>query len=160
MVSPMRTLLRLLICLAISCSLGLASIASQAAVPLAKAGCCAQMEKDAEPKDCGQHSQKNEDKQCCSMCAFCVAVLATKTPFVYPPTGEESFATLSLREHVRSERPPVPPPRASSVGRCLARPATAGRGEGNSTGGFYEIPIDAHRGYRAGWHSKRNVALS
>jgi len=26
------------------------------------------------------------------------------------PTGEESFAALSIREHVRSHRPPVPPP--------------------------------------------------
>jgi hypothetical protein len=71
------------------------------------------MKKDVEPKDCGQHSPKsNEDKQCCSMCAFCLAVLPTKTPFVYPPAGEEFFATLAMREHVRSHRPPVPPPRA------------------------------------------------
>ena len=103
MVSPMRTLLRLLICLAISCSLGLAAIAARGGLSQAKTGCCAQIEKDVEAKDCGQHSSKsNDDKQCCSMCVFCAAILATKTPFVYPPTGEESFATLLVREHVRS----------------------------------------------------------
>ena len=110
---PMRAVLRLLFCLTISCSLGLAAIPAQVGTPQVRAGCCAQMKKDVEPKDCGQHSQKsNEDKQCCSMCAFCLAILPTKTPFVFPPAGEEFFATLAMREHVRSHRPPVPPPRA------------------------------------------------
>jgi hypothetical protein len=109
----MRTALRFFLCLAISCSLALAAIPSQAGTLQAKTGCCAQMKKDAETKDCGQHSPKsNEDKQCCSMCAFCLAILATKKSFVYPPTGEESFATLSIHERIRSDRPPVPPPRA------------------------------------------------
>lgn len=112
MVLPMRTVFRLLICLAISWSLGLAAIAAQGGIAPAKTGCCAQMEKNVEPNDCGQHSPKNDDKQCCSMCAFCSAILATKTPFVYPPTGDESFMALSVREHIRSRRPPVPPPRA------------------------------------------------
>jgi hypothetical protein len=110
----MRTVLRLLACLAISASIAVAAIPAQTALPQAvKAGCCAAMKKDAQPNDCGHHSPKsNEDKQCCLMCAFCLAVLTEKTPFVYPPSGEESVATLALREHVLSQRPPVPPPRA------------------------------------------------
>ena len=108
----MRTAFHFLFCLTISCSLGLAAIPAPVAAPQVRTGCCAQMKKDAEPKDCGQHSPKSNEDKCCSMCAFCLAVLPTKTPFVYPPTGEEFFATLSMREHVRSHRPPVPPPRA------------------------------------------------
>ena len=34
------------------------------------------------------------------------------------------------------------------------------RGEGNSTGGFYEIPTDDRGGSRAGRHSERNIAFS
>lgn len=110
----MRTVLRLLVCLVISASITVTAIPAQAALPqVVKAGCCAAMKKDAPANDCGHHSPKsNEDKQCCSMCAFCLAILPTKTPFVYPPTGEESFAMLSIHERIRSDRPPVPPPRA------------------------------------------------
>jgi hypothetical protein len=79
-----------------------------------KAGCCAKMKTEQAANDCGQHAPNpTQDKQCCSGCVFCLAILlSTKTPFVYPPTGEESFATLAIREHVRSYRPSVPPPRA------------------------------------------------
>lgn len=110
----MRTVLRLLVCLVISASIAVAAIPTQAVLPqVVKAGCCAAMTKDAQPNDCGHHSPKsNEDKQCCLTCAFCLAVLTPKTPFVYPPTGEESFATLAIRGLVRSQQPPVPPPRA------------------------------------------------
>ena len=34
------------------------------------------------------------------------------TPFVYPPVGDETFAAYISSEHSRSQRPPVPPPRA------------------------------------------------
>jgi hypothetical protein len=111
----MRTTLRLLLCLAISCSIALAVSPAQSAVPkMEKASCCAKMKTEEAANDCGQHAPKpTQDKQCCSGCVFCLAILlSTTTPFVYPPTGEESFATLAIREHVRSHRPPVPPPRA------------------------------------------------
>ena len=39
-------------------------------------------------------------------------VLATASPFVYPPVGDENFAAYVLSEHTRSQPPPVPPPRA------------------------------------------------
>jgi hypothetical protein len=34
-----------------------------------------------------------------------------------------------------------------------------GRGEGNSTGGFYEILMDDRGSHRAGRHSERNFAF-
>ena len=111
----MRAVLRLFVCLVTSVSIAAAVIPAQAAAPLVlKAGCCARMKMDAPANDCGHHAPKpDQDKQCCSGCVFCVAILSPAArPFVYPPTGEESFATFSIREHVRSDRPPVPPPRA------------------------------------------------
>jgi len=111
----MRAVLRLLVCLVTSGSIAIAAIPAQAAVPqVGKAGCCAKMKMGVPENDCGHHAPKSgQDKQCCSGCVFCLAVLLpAPTPFVYPPTGEESFATLSIRDHVRSHRPPVPPPRA------------------------------------------------
>lgn len=115
MIRFVRTALRLLICLAIFGSLGLAAMPTRVAAEQIKTGCCAKMKKEAEPKDCGQHSHKsNEDKQCCSLCVFCLATIASMaTPFVYPPIGEETFAAFISREHDRSHRPPVPPPRAA-----------------------------------------------
>jgi hypothetical protein len=111
----MRTALRLVLGLAISCSLAVAAIPTRVAAEQIKTGCCAKMKKEAEAKDCGQHAPKsNEDKQCCSLCVFCLATLASvTTPFVYPPTGDETFAAFISREHDRSHRPPVPPPRAA-----------------------------------------------
>jgi hypothetical protein len=107
--------LRLLVCLVTSGSIAIAVIPAPAAVPqLVKAGCCAKMKMGVQENDCGHYPPKSDqDKQCCSGCVSCLAVLLPATTrFVYPPTGEESFATLSIREHVRSHRPPVPPPRA------------------------------------------------
>src|SRR5216110_2221971 len=111
----MRAVMRLLVFLVTSASIAVAVIPAQAAVPLVlKAGCCAKMKMGVQDNDCGHHSPKSDqDKQCCSGCVFCLAVLLpAPTRFVYPPIGEESFATLSVRDHIRSHRPPVPPPRA------------------------------------------------
>lgn len=102
-------------CVAIFGSLGLAAVPTPVAAEQVKIGCCARMKKDAGAKDCGQHAPKsNEDKQCCSLCVFCLATLASMaTPFVYPPMGEETFAAFISRAHDRLHRPPVPPPRAA-----------------------------------------------
>jgi hypothetical protein len=71
------------------------------------------MKSQAAIDGCGHHAPKSDpDKQACSGCVFCLAaVLSSTAPFVYPPMGEESFATFSARELVRSHRPHVPPPR-------------------------------------------------
>ena len=108
-------MLRLLVCLVISASIAVAVIPVQATVPqVVKAGCCAKMKMDAQTNDCGHHAPKSDrEKECCVACAFGLALFFTPaTPFIHSPSGGESFATLSVREHVRSHRPPVPPPRA------------------------------------------------
>ena len=111
--SPVRALLRLLVCLATSAAIAAAVVPAQAVAPQAKAGCCATMKMDAPADDCGHHAPKsNQEKECCAACMSCLAVLSSVTPFVYPPTGEESFAAFTFSGSDRSHRPPVPPPRA------------------------------------------------
>ena len=79
-----------------------------------KAGCCAAMKAGAKLHECDQPAPKSEDdKQCCAACALGCAVLVTAgAPFVYPSTGEEKFAVFISSGRLRSDRPPVPPPRA------------------------------------------------
>jgi hypothetical protein len=111
----MGAALRLLVCLAISASIAVAVIPTQAAVPqVVKAGCCAKMKMDPQANDCGHRAPKSEkEKECCAACVFGLALFfVPATPFVYSSSGEESFASLSICEHFRSDRPPVPPPRA------------------------------------------------
>jgi ferredoxin len=88
----------------------------QAAAPkIEKTKCCAKMKAKAGGDDCAQHAPKSDqEKQCCAGCVICVAVLPTSAmAFVYPPTGDESFARFFVRELIRSDRPQVPPPRCS-----------------------------------------------
>ncbi|PYJ08197.1 MAG: hypothetical protein DMF06_13455 [Verrucomicrobia bacterium] len=109
----MRALLRLLVCLATSLAIAVAVIPAQAMAPQAKAGCCATMKMDGPGDDCGHHVPKsNQEKECCAACMSCLAVLSSAAPFVYSPTGEESFAAFTISGQARSHRPPVPPPRA------------------------------------------------
>jgi hypothetical protein len=115
MLHVMRGTLRLLLCLVTCASVAVAVIPAQAAVPqVVKAGCCAKMKMDAQANDCGHHAPKSDqEKECCAACVFGLALFfMPATPFVYSPSGEESFVMLAVREHVRSHRPPVPPPRA------------------------------------------------
>jgi hypothetical protein len=62
-----------------------------------------------------------------------------------------------------SRATPLAPSTCSSAARLIRLQRwlvrRGGREEGNSTGGFYEIPIDDRGGYRAGRHSERNFAL-
>ena len=111
----MRAVPRLLVCLLTSASIAVAVIPAQAVVPqVVKAGCCAKMKMDAPANDCGHHAPKSDpEKECCAACVFGLALFFTPaTPFIYSPSGEESFASLAIHDHVRSDRPPVPPPRA------------------------------------------------
>ncbi|MFL6521115.1 MAG: hypothetical protein ACJ8NS_12910 [Chthoniobacterales bacterium] len=64
--------------------------------------------------ECDRHPPKpDSDKQCCAACIFGLAgVIAAAAPFIYPPIGDETFATFVASEQTRSQRPPVPPPRA------------------------------------------------
>jgi len=111
----MRAVLRLLVCLLTSASFVAAVIPAQAVPsPVREAGCCAKLEVESQQNNCGDHVPKSDpEEDCCAVCVPCAVILPPTTrPFVYPPTGEESFTILSIREHVRSHRPPVPPPRA------------------------------------------------
>jgi hypothetical protein len=111
----MRAVLRLLLCLLLSCSIAFAVVPREPLVPaIEKTDCCAKMKMESAAHDCERHAPKSDqDQQCCAFCAFGLAVLASSaTPFVYPPVGDETFAAYISSEHSRSQRPPVPPPRA------------------------------------------------
>ena len=111
----MQAVLRLLVCLAIFCSIALGAVPMQVGLPqIEKAGCCTKMKAEAKLHDCERHQRKSDnDKECCAACALGCAVLATAgTPFVYPCMGDEKFAAFISSERLRSDRPPVPPPRA------------------------------------------------
>jgi len=111
----MRGPFRFLLCLLLSCSISFAVIPRQPLVSeFQKVDYCAKMKAQSASHDCERHAPKPEpDKQCCAACAFgLAAVIAAATPFVYPPVGDETFAAYISSEHSRSQRPPVPPPRA------------------------------------------------
>jgi anaerobic selenocysteine-containing dehydrogenase len=111
----MQTVLRLLICLVISGSIALGAVPMRISLPqVEKAGCCAKMKAEPKSQACDRHAPKSEDdKQCCAACALGCAVLANAgIPFVYPANGDEKFAAFISSERLRSDRPPVPPPRA------------------------------------------------
>jgi hypothetical protein len=93
----------------------LAVVPVQAAPKIEKTKCCAKTNAKTTADDCAQHAPKSDqEKQCCAACVICAAVLPISAMgFVYPPTGDESFARFLVRELIRSDRPQVPPPRCS-----------------------------------------------
>jgi hypothetical protein len=106
---------RFLSCLVLASSIAFAAIPRQA--PLSESGktdCCAKMKTELAARECERHAPKSDqDQQCCALCALGCALLATfSAPFVYPPVGDETFAAYISSEPKRSQRPPVPPPRA------------------------------------------------
>jgi hypothetical protein len=112
----MRGIFRLLLCSSLSASLAFAAIPRQPLlVPeVEKNDCCAKMKTVPGNHECERHAPKPDpDQQCCAACASCFATVgATATSFIYPPVGDETFAAYISSEHTRSQRPPVPPPRA------------------------------------------------
>jgi hypothetical protein len=109
----MRATLRFLVC-GLIFSIALAIMPAQSALlPIEKTSCCAKMKTEAPTHGCAGHAPKPEqEKQCCAGCVFCLAILLpSPTPFVYPSTGEESFAAFIAGELNRPHRPQVPPPR-------------------------------------------------
>jgi hypothetical protein len=111
----MQGTFRVLLCLILCGSLAFAVIPRQPLVPeIPTTDCCAKMKMESASHDCERHAPKPDpDQQCCAACAFGLAgILANATPFVYPPVGDEKFAAYVLSEQTRSQRPPVPPPRA------------------------------------------------
>ena len=113
----MRSALRLLLCLLLSSSIALAAIPVQVQVhagEIEKQDCCAKMAGAKSGDGCARHAPaSSEEKQCCLACAFGLALfLDGARSFVYPPVGDEAFAAFVSTELSRSDRPPVPPPRA------------------------------------------------
>jgi hypothetical protein len=111
--------LRLMMLIALCASLITIVMPSRtpAAIPSPKAECCAHMQMDGEQSDCSHHAPKtNQDRQCCSGCAVCLSLfLNAKTPFLFPPSAGELLAIASARNIVRTQQPPVPPPRFTLV---------------------------------------------
>ena len=114
----MAATLRLIMMLALCASL--ISIVMPMRTPAAilpKAECCAHMQMDGNQTDCSHGSPKStQDRQCCPACTVCLSLfLNAKTPFLFPPSGGELLATTFARNIVRTDRPPVPPPRSPFV---------------------------------------------
>jgi hypothetical protein len=102
----MRRALRFLTWVAIASSLSVAALPAKPLPPspIEKTDCCAKMKAQSASHDCDRHAPKSDpDKQCCVLCASCLAtVLAPAARFVYPPVGEESFAAYLSSEQTRS----------------------------------------------------------
>lgn len=112
----MRTVVRFIIFLVLSISIGTAVLPMQSAVPqIEKSSCCSKA--DDEQDDCSQQMPRSQqEQQCCSACAIGLALFLDRTTIlIVPPAGDESFATYTFALHFRSERPPVPPPRLPIV---------------------------------------------
>jgi hypothetical protein len=109
-----RAILHFVVSSILCSSLLLAVVPMQAGVAkIEKPKCCATMKAKAAADDCAHHPPKSpQEQQCCAACVLGLAILPTSAmAFVYPPTGDESFARFLVRELVRSDRPQVPPPR-------------------------------------------------
>lgn len=111
MLAVTRLLLALLAALAVTMTL----LPGRTASAAGERNCCAMMKMLApfNESQCQHDSpMQSNDKRCCAGCASCVAIMApAATPFLYAASGDWTFAALSVTEHDRGERPPVPPPR-------------------------------------------------
>jgi len=109
----MRAVIRYALLFALSLAMGAAGVPSEAKILPEEPRCCLLMKQDG----CDQQPVKSsEQQQCCASCMSCFALpAAAGTSFVYAPTGEETFAFLSVTAHARAQRPELPPPRCSVV---------------------------------------------
>jgi hypothetical protein len=103
-----------LVCVALSFSMAVAILPLRANVARpVKASCCAETQAQSSQKHCPKHMPKGQsDQQCCAACIVGMAVFIGGTaPLLLPPHADQTFAGYNFDEHLRSERPPVPPPR-------------------------------------------------
>ena len=111
-----RGAIRSLIFLVLTCALTvMAAPRKPFALETVKTDCCALTAAAAASSHECEHQlpKPDPDQDCCASCPFGLAILATaNTPFVYPPTGNETFAAYISSGQVLPHRPPVPPPRA------------------------------------------------
>src|SRR6267378_7334771 len=111
----MRTALKLLLVALISASVSTIVLPIQAKmIRSAKAGCCQHMTAPNNDGDCGNHPGKpSPDRQCCAACALGLTLfLATATPLINSQSEGRLISSNFLSTTERSDRPPVPPPRA------------------------------------------------
>jgi len=61
----------------------------------------------------GSEPVKSQDRQCCPGCTVGLSLFLTSTAaFIFSPEGGERFIDEIAASSSRSDRPPVPPPRA------------------------------------------------
>jgi hypothetical protein len=82
--------------------------------PPSKPDCCAMMKAHHDaPSDDGCPMKPMQQTQCCAACALAVTLfLATSSSFIAPTSSAERFTDSAARASLRSDRPPVPPPRS------------------------------------------------
>ena len=115
-IASMPTALKLLLFGLISASISTIVLPLQAKMMRpAKAGCCEHMTAPTSDGDCGGHPAKpSPDRQCCAACALGLTLfLATATPLINSQSEGRLISSNFLSTSERSDRPPVPPPRAS-----------------------------------------------
>ena len=109
-------LVRLFVCLALAVSIPFAIVPLQARnLPAPEADCCAPLQEDGIKNDCPKHAPaSSQERPCCAGCLAGLALFVTDpaTSALPPPTGEQSYASFSEDGSARTQRPPVPPPRA------------------------------------------------
>jgi hypothetical protein len=80
--------------------------------PRHQMSCCAHMA--GERGHCGGGEPvKSQDRQCCPGCTVGLSLFLTATAaFIFSPEGGEKLSDVIAASLSRSDRPPVPPPRA------------------------------------------------
>ena len=82
---------------------------------ITRSSCCAfGTTAGGQSDDCGRHSPNSkQDRQCCANCFIPVVASLNSASGLIPPTPDaEEFPCLVTHEQGRTDRPPVPPPRA------------------------------------------------
>jgi hypothetical protein len=103
------------ILLIVAASIFAVTLPTRAEVPKAapyRMSCCAHMA--GERGHCGDSEPvKSQDRQGCAACNLCLSLIAASTyPFVFSPEHGEKLVAENAASSSRSDRPPVPPPRA------------------------------------------------
>jgi len=108
--------LRWLILVMTSLSLVAVTLPVRAAVPKLPhtMSCCAHMPgQNNNDNHCGSEPVKQQDRPCCPACATGLSLfLTTAAPFIFSPDRAEELIAEIAASSWRSDRPPVPPPRA------------------------------------------------
>jgi hypothetical protein len=117
-IASMRLALKLLLFAVMSAAISTIVLPAQAKMTQpSKAGCCEHMTAPGSDDGCGGHPAKpSPDRQCCAACALGLTLfLGMSTPLIYSPAEGETISSDFLSKSDRSDRPPVPPPRAQLV---------------------------------------------